>query len=76
MAAGWLHAVDGWRQNPHIGQSVAFDRAFNFFFGQGLGSKDRPLGALNDPVAQMADPRDGKCHSAASLSSTPMKPPL
>ncbi len=75
MRARRFDAVDRGGEDAEIGELVALQIALDHLARQHARHKDRAFRPLGHAVAQMAQPVDGQNHSAASLSSVPMKPP-
>jgi hypothetical protein len=75
MGAGGADAV--WRRGEDscVQQLVARLIALDNLSRQRLRHKNLPFGTLCNAIAAMAQPFNSQDHSAASFSSTPMKPP-
>lgn len=75
MAARRADALCRRCQDPDVHQTAARRIAFDNLTGKHLRHKKLTIRSLRDAVAAVAKPVNGQDHSAASLSSTPMKPP-
>ncbi len=75
MAARGADALRRRCQDPDVHQPVARRITFDNLTGKHLRHKNLTFRSLRNAVAAVAKPVNGQDHSAASLSSTPMKPP-